>query len=175
VDVEPAHLLRQYWGPTGHFCPVVDVFLRGPNDVVLARRAVIDTGSPYNVFDAETAAKLGLRPPFRRRVEATGVGGQPVDLTFPDDSTVRLLLSDFVNGYIVWAPLVGFVSPGKAARRKKEKATAVLGFTGFLQHLDVTFTSGTQPAIEISVPGSFPGVVGTGRPPGNVWTLTPPG
>lgn len=122
---------------------------------------MIDTGSPYIIFSESIAPGLGLRPPFRRHVLSSTLGGSPLPITFPDDGDVRLLLSDFIRGYCMWAPPVGFVSDQFLRARN---AHALLGFTGFMQILDVFFRTGTTPAIEITIPPSFPGVAGAGRP-----------
>jgi hypothetical protein len=123
---------------------------------------LIDTGSPYIAFDLEVARLLGLPGPFRRRVSAKGVGGADLTLLFPEDGEVRILLSDFVTEYFVWSPLIGFVE----GDRPGGKTTALLGFTGFLQHFSVDFPEGNPPSlIEVRVKTNFPGRRGPGAPP----------
>jgi hypothetical protein len=176
IQTAPGSLLQSYWGSHGAFRPTVDLFLCGPGGLVTSRPAVIDTGSAYIAFDEPVAIDVGLQPPFNRVVHAQGAGGAPFDLTFPADGDIRILLTDHVTGYIVWAPPVGFLRTSSSAPRGPNirRRTGVLGFTGFLQHLDIAFLSGGNPSIEITVPDTFPGVVGHGRPPGNVWDQLPP-
>jgi hypothetical protein len=162
------HLLRPYWGERGYITPTVDVLLRGPSEVTW-RSAVIDTGSAYTVFDEKAITELGLSPPFRRRIQAGSAGGHPLDLIFPEDGEVRLLLTDYLSGWCLWAPLVGFIDSGGREGRR----TGILGFTGFLQHFAVTFPETQPPVIEVVPKATFPGVRGTGRPPGDVWDRLP--
>jgi hypothetical protein len=134
---------------------------------------VLDSGSPYIAFDEQVAKNIGLRPPFARKVVGQGVGGQETLLSFPGDGEVQILLTDYVNGYCLWAPLVGFLlrestTPDPQAAVNER---AILGMTGFFQNLDVTFRHGSNPGIEIEVGSDFPGVAGKGKPPRDVWTL----
>ena len=169
----PGHLLNSYWGGQGHFRPAVDVLLRGREEVVLSRRAVLDSGSPYIAFDEQVAKDLGLRPPFARKVVGHGVGGQETLLSFPEDGEVQILLTDYVNGYCLWAPLVGFLLRESTTPEPEGTVNqrAILGMTGFFQHLDVSFRHGSNPGIEVEVGSDFPGLSGKGKPPRGVWTL----
>jgi hypothetical protein len=167
--LSPDHVLYPYWGDQAYCRPAIDILLRGPAGVV-ASSAIIDSGSPYILFDEMVVGELGLSPPFRRRVGAATAGGHDLPLTFPEDGQVRLLLTDFATDWCLWAPLIGFIeSPGRGGRR-----TGILGITGFMQHFAVTFPETQPPEIHVVPRAGFPGVRGTGRPPGDVWTRLPP-
>src|SRR5207248_2877830 len=102
-------------GPQGFIRPTIDVLLRRPSGAQAFVSPVLDTGSPYIVFDEETASNLELSLPFPRRVRGQGIGGAEVDLTFPADGEVLLFLSDYATEFYAWAPLVGFRSDPPAA------------------------------------------------------------
>jgi hypothetical protein len=161
------HVLHEYWGEEGYFRPTVDILLHGPKSAS-TQLAVFDSGSPYIVFDLTVAADIGLHGPFRQRVSAQGVGGAEVNLVFPEDGEVQLLLTDFVSEWAVWTPLVGFVE----ANRPGGKRTGLLGFTGFFQYFAVDYPDDLPaPMIDVKLKRSFPGRHGPGRPPRDVWQL----
>jgi hypothetical protein len=165
--LSPDQVLYEYWGKEGFFRPTVDILLHGPK-AVSTQAALLDSGSPYIVFDLEVAADIGLRGPFRRRVRARGVGGSEVSLVFPEDGEVQLLLTDFLSGWSVWTPLVGFVE----GNRPPGKKTAILGVTGFFQYFAVDYPDDLPtPMIDVTIKPSFPGRHGAGRPPRDVWQL----
>jgi hypothetical protein len=167
TPIPPDHVLYEYWGGDGYIRPTVDILVHGPKRAT-THRVVVDSASPYIVFDLEVAADIGLHGPFRRRVSAQGVGGAEVNLIFSDDGEVQLLLSDFVTEWAVWTPLVGFIE----GNRPGGKRTGILGFTGFFQHFAVDYPDDLpKPTIDIKLKRSFPGRHGLGRTPGNVWEL----
>lgn len=170
VPISPDHLLRRYWGEEGAFRPTVEVVLKGPGGV-LPRLALLDTGSAYTVFDHEAAAVLGVAGRLNRRIEARGAGGEPLPVAFADDGAVSLLLTDFQTAYCACAPLVGFLPAPPAGARGKP--TAILGFTGALQHMDVSFLAGPPALIRIEVKADLPAARGAGPPPGDVWSHVP--
>ncbi len=167
TSVPTGHVLYEYWGKEGCFRPTVDVLLHGPKSAS-RQLMLLDSASPYIVFDLEVAADIGLHGPFRRRVRAQGVGGAEVNLVFPEDGEVQLLLTDFVSEWAVWTPLVGFIE----GDRPGGKRTGILGFTGFYQHFAVDYPDDlATPMIDVTLKRSFPGRHGTGRPPRDVWEL----
>jgi hypothetical protein len=167
TSVPPDHVLYEYWREEGYFRPTVDILVHGPKSVS-SQLAVLDSGSPYIVFDLAVAADIGLPGPFRRRVSAQGVGGAEVNLVFPEDREVQLLLSDFISEWAVWTPLVGFVEGNRPGARR----SGILGFTGFFQYFAVDYPDDIPiPVIDVKLKQSFPGHKGRGRPPRDVWQL----
>jgi hypothetical protein len=178
VQLSPDHVLFPYWGVEGFFRPTVEVLLRGPDGAVRRAEVLVDSGSPYIVFDEEVARDLGLGPPFPRRATGLAAGGGEVTVGFPEDGEVTVFLSDFRGGFYAWQPLVGFLAARQGQERTTQapvKQTAPLGFTGFFQHFDVTFPDGPDgPAIEVTHKANLPGLHGGWPPPRDLWARLGP-
>jgi hypothetical protein len=167
TPVPPDHVLFDYWGSDGFFRPTIEILLHGPTGAS-KEVALLDSGSPYIAFDLEVAEKIGVRGPFRRRVRARGVGGAEVTVVFPEDGEVQILLTDFVNDWSVWTPLVGFIKEDCPSGKR----TGILGFTGFYHYFAVDFPDDLPtPTIDVTLKRSFTGRHGPGRPPRDVWEL----
>ncbi len=140
IPLAPDHLLHDYWGGMGFHRPIVNLLLYSRSGQVVKQDALLDTGSPYILFDESVAGSLGLSPPFRRQTSGQAAGGIELLLSFPEDGEVTLLLTDFHSEHYVWQPLVGFLRPPSSPQTGTvPKQTALLGTTGFFQFFDVLF------------------------------------
>lgn len=173
ADLPADSLLYPYWGPKGAMRPVVTIFLCGPTGNVTSRKAVIDTGSPFICFSDDLLRDLNLSGPFSRTLEARGAGGEPLDVRFPDDGLIQIFLSDFQTEWFIWTPLVGIFPTRPARPYEERKQTAILGWTGFLQHFALSFLDHPSPLIDVTAKTTYPGRRGTGRPRGTIWAITP--
>jgi hypothetical protein len=171
VALEADDLLYAYWGPEGFFRPTVEVLLRGPTNTVVKQVPLLDTGSPFIVFEQSVAEALGLSPPFGRRTTGRAAGGAELSIAFPEDGAVTVFLSDFREGFCAWQPLVGFLGPRQGPPSGlPAKQTAILGITGFFQYFNVTFPDGPDgPGIDIEPKPNFPGLRGAWPAPRNLW------
>jgi hypothetical protein len=155
IPLTPGGLLHSYWGSTGYYRPICDVYVVGPNQQITTVAAQVDTACDYVVLAARAAGKLGLALPFARQVGVSGAAGtQAATFSFAPDGLVSLFVTDYREYAFLPSPLVGFHPPAPAGTAQR----SVLGLTGFLQFFKfVLDPEPTPPLFELHPITAFPG------------------
>jgi hypothetical protein len=152
---------RPYWGAR-YYRPVIHVYLVGPSGDFVRNNALLDTGSDYVLFDPAAAERLGTPGPFARTWDATDAGGHTLAITYPEDGTFSLFVTDYREFVFLPRPPVGFRTlPTSPSAVPGELPRAVLGGTGFLQYFEVKFFyRRSPPEVELVEETPFPGLSG---------------
>jgi len=155
VPLTPGSILDSYWGATGYYRPICDVYVVGPPQQIITISAQVDTACDYVVLEANVASRLGLALPFARQARVSAAAGaQAATFSFAPDGLVSLFVTDYREYAFLPCSLVGFHPPVVVPTRQR----SVLGLTGFLQFFKfVLDPEPTTPFFELHPIAAFPG------------------
>jgi hypothetical protein len=155
VQLTPGRLLHSYWGATGYYRPICDVYVMGPHLRTTRVFAQVDTACDYVVLESKATRVLGLALPFARQEGASGAAGtQATRFSFAPDGLVSLFVTDYREYGFLPRPPVGFHPPARAGTSQR----SVLGLKGFLQFFKFVYDPEPAcPFFELDPIASFPG------------------